>query len=283
MRAGGAFAVETDAGRIAGSASGQGRDLLFLHGGPGLSDYADLLRDETKAWHTVHYQQRGIAPSATTGPFTVARHVDDAIAVLDGLGIERVVVLGHSWGGHLALQVAIAEPERVTGIVVVDGLGSTGDGGAPALGAELVRRLPAERAARWQALAQQSEQPGGDDEEALESLRLLWPGYFADPSSAPAMPASMRISRACNEESSASAIEAMAGGAFAERLRTLALPAIVMVGEGSPMPHAVGEETASLLPRAELVRVPAAGHLVWIEQPGSVARALARVADLAAA
>ena len=77
---------------------GDGPALLCLHGGPGMSDYLDVLGDETDGWRRIRYTQRGLAPSTTDGPFTVAQHVADAVAVLDALGLEDVVVLGHSWG-----------------------------------------------------------------------------------------------------------------------------------------------------------------------------------------
>ena len=72
--------VEGDAGPIAGSWSGEGDDLLLLHGGPGLSDYMDLVEGETAGWRTIRYQQRGLSPLTVEGPFSVERHVADAVA-----------------------------------------------------------------------------------------------------------------------------------------------------------------------------------------------------------
>jgi proline iminopeptidase len=106
------FAADSGAGPIAGSVSGTGRDLLVLHGGPGMSDYMAAADGEFGGWRTIRYQQRGLRPSAVDGPFSAPRHVADAIAVLDALQVERAVVLGHSWSGHLALQLALASPDR---------------------------------------------------------------------------------------------------------------------------------------------------------------------------
>src|SRR5206468_16741 len=94
------------AGRPAGSRG----DQLLLHGGPAMSDYMGLLAPELDGWQAIRYQQRGLPPSAETGPFTVEQHVADAVAVLDELGVDRAVALGHSWGGHLALHLAVAHP-----------------------------------------------------------------------------------------------------------------------------------------------------------------------------
>jgi pimeloyl-ACP methyl ester carboxylesterase len=54
--------------------------------------------------------------------------------VLDALGVDRAVVAGHSWGSHLALQLAVAHPDRVAGLLIIDGPGVTGDGGVTEMG-----------------------------------------------------------------------------------------------------------------------------------------------------
>ena len=68
---------------------GDGPALLCLHGGPGFPDYLTGLGDETVGWRRITYTQRGLPPSTLDGPFTVAQHVADAVAVLDGLGARR--------------------------------------------------------------------------------------------------------------------------------------------------------------------------------------------------
>ena len=105
------FEVSSDGATLVGERSGSGPPALLLHGGPGLSDYLAPLAQELDAvCATIRYTQRGLPPSSTEGPFSVDDHVADAIAVLDGLGLERAWVMGHSWGGHLALHIAVSAP-----------------------------------------------------------------------------------------------------------------------------------------------------------------------------
>lgn len=61
------------------------------------------------------------ASSALPGPYGMARHADDLIALLDAQGIERVLVAGHSMGGFVAMVLAHRYPDRVCGLVLVDG------------------------------------------------------------------------------------------------------------------------------------------------------------------
>ncbi len=168
---------------IAGLRAGNGPPVLLLHGGPGLGfdylrDLAEELAEENDvAW----YQQRGQAPSAVDGPHTVATDVDDAGRVLDALGWDKAYVVGHSWGGHLALHVAEALPDRVLGVLSVDPLGAVGDGRWPEFDEEIFRRTPESVRARARELDELSTKGEADDALALEGMRLVWPAYFADP------------------------------------------------------------------------------------------------------
>ncbi len=252
-----------------------GFELVLLHGGPGLSDYTELLDSETADWRTVRYQQRGLAPSSVAGPFDVDRHVADAVAVLETVVVDKAVLLGHSWGAHLALQVAQAHPELVLAVVAVDGLGPTGDGGVMAFGAELRRRTAPENLERLAEIDRRPPNQEVTDAEALESLALLWPAYFADRSAAPPLPPDLRLSARCSSATLESALEQLADGSFARRLARIDVPVVTLIGEVSPMPTSVAQEMTRLLPRCELVVVPGAGHLPWHEQPGCIAEVLA--------
>ena len=55
------------------------------------------------------------------GPYGMPRHASDLVAVLDGLGLDRVQVTGHSMGAFVAVAMAAVAPERVTDLVLVDG------------------------------------------------------------------------------------------------------------------------------------------------------------------
>src|SRR5262245_31944648 len=122
------FVVEVPGGKIVGWQSGDGSPALVLHGGP-MTDYTATLTALLPPLRTVRYQQRGLPPSTLAQPYAIEAHVADALAVLDALDIERAWVIGHSWGGHLAMHLAAARPDRVLGLVAIDTLGAVPDGG----------------------------------------------------------------------------------------------------------------------------------------------------------
>lgn len=55
------------------------------------------------------------------GPFGLSRHADDVVALLDGLDLDRVVLVGHSMGAYVAALVAARHPGPIAGVALVDG------------------------------------------------------------------------------------------------------------------------------------------------------------------
>jgi len=261
---------------IAGLRAGNGPPVLLLHGGPGMSfdylrDLADELAEENDvAW----YQQRGQPPSAAEGPHTVATDVDDARRVLDTLGWGKAYVVGHSWGGHLALHVAETMPDRLLGVLAVDPLGAVGDGRWPEFDEEMFRRTPESVRARAEEIDELSMKGAADDALALEGFRLVWPAYFADPDAAQPMPElQMASERTAQMVPSINAeLPKLEAG-----LPEIQVPVGFVHGSRSPMPLAASTDAAERIPGAWVDVVEGAGHFIWVEAPGAVRASLRRL------
>jgi proline iminopeptidase len=95
--------------------------LLYLHGGPGTSCYGFMLWQGdllARSLFVVGMDQRGVLRSdPLTGDLTEEMLVDDCEGVREALGIERWTVLGHSYGGRIALRYATRYPERVSAVI----------------------------------------------------------------------------------------------------------------------------------------------------------------------
>jgi proline iminopeptidase len=229
-----------------------------------LSEYLDTLVAELAGLvTTARYQQRGLAPSAVSGDTTVDGHVADAVAVMDTLGWEKPLVIGHSWGGHLALHLAVAYQDRVGGLVILDSLGAVGDGGIAEFGLALQAGLSSEALAR---IAELDAKESPTEDERREHLTILWPNYFGDPMSAPPMP-ELRFGSGSTWNSIVAHFEA----ATLERgLPTVTVPTLVIHGGRSPMPLEQAQHTVRLLPNATLTVHHGKGHWAWLEEPGFV-------------
>ncbi len=115
-----------DGTELAVTIGGDGPPLLLI---PGLGAtrvvFDPLLPFLAPHFRVAVYDQRGIGASQEDpGPFTTEQLGDDGAAVLDGWGIERATVLGASFGGMVAQQLAVRHPDRVNALV----LAATGPG-----------------------------------------------------------------------------------------------------------------------------------------------------------
>ena len=276
------FTVTMPEGAIHGRRfDGDGPPAVLLHGGPGMSaTYLDpLVPLLTGAFSPILHQQRGLPPTTIGEPFTVEAHVADAAAVIDEAAGGRAWIVGHSWGGHLALHVLVACPERIAGAVIIDPLGAYLE-----VMEEFGKRLEApltDAQRAWVGEVEAKEEAGtATAEESLETLRLLWPSYFADPPTAPPMP-DIELSVPAFAATMASVKEHSEGETLVRGLPEVPaeIPVLFVHGAASPMPVRASTETAKLIPHAEVEVIDGAGHFLWHERPDELRDAVSAFAN----
>ncbi|MEM8768871.1 MAG: alpha/beta hydrolase, partial [Pseudomonadota bacterium] len=91
------------------------RDRIRMRG-----RHVDQLPALASEAHVIAMDQRGHGASTNAGPYTEAQHVADLIGFLDALTIERCDLLGHSFGGMVALRAVLDHPERFRSLVLMD-------------------------------------------------------------------------------------------------------------------------------------------------------------------
>src|SRR5215472_85841 len=127
---------------------GQGTPMIVLHGGPDF-DSAYLLPELDRLsdkFHLIYYDQRGRGRSTDSvkpEDVTLESEMSDLDEVRQHFHLEKVVLLGHSWGTVLALEYALRHPERVSRLVLMDP--------APASAAD-INRFRQERIEKWPVL-----------------------------------------------------------------------------------------------------------------------------------
>ena len=99
--------------------------LMCLHGGPGASwDYLEPLEAVAKTGRrVVFYDQLGSGNSDephNPSMYTVELYVEEVDVVRRALGLQQVHILGQSWGGMLAMEYALTQPEGLVGLILAD-------------------------------------------------------------------------------------------------------------------------------------------------------------------
>ena len=274
------FTIDTRDGTI-GAWRGEGTAgpvAVLLHGGPGMSaTYLDPLTDLlADVFSTVGYQQRGLPPTTIRDPYTVEANVADAVAVIDQVAGERAWIVGHSWGGHLALHMLAACPERLEGAIIIDPLGAYFEV-FEEFGANMMAPLSDAQRARAEEIDAKEERGEATPEESREAFSLVWPSYFADPATAPPPPdVSFDVSTFAG--TIASIRDHEQAGTLTRGLPEVpsSIPVLFVHGAKSPMPVRTTTMTAELIPHARVEILPDAGHMLWHEDPAGTHDAIAQ-------
>jgi pimeloyl-ACP methyl ester carboxylesterase len=116
--------VERDGVRVSASDDGSGPAVVLLHGLTATRRYVVMGSSalERSGHRVIAYDARGhgrSSPAPVPSAYGYDELAGDLLAVMDELGIARAVLAGASMGGHTALALALAEPERVAGLVVI--------------------------------------------------------------------------------------------------------------------------------------------------------------------
>ena len=274
------FTIDTPDGTI-GAWRGEdsaGPVAVLLHGGPGMSaSYMDPLTDVLgDVFSTVGYQQRGVSPTTIRAPYTVEANVGDAIAVIDQVAGERAWIVGHSWGGHLALHLLATHPDRLEGAIILDPLGAYLEV-LEEYGERMMAPLSDAQRTRAKEIDAKEEAGEATPEESREAFRLVWPSYFADPATAPPCP-DLALDVATLAGTFASIREHEQAGTLTHRLPDVpsSVPVLFVHGARSPMPVRTTTMTARLIPHARVEILPDAGHMLWHEDPAGTHDAIAR-------
>lgn len=230
------------------------------HGGMTIL-FANSLGTDLRMWEGVTtalpglrcicFDKRGHGLSATPAqPWTVEDMAQDVIALMDHLGIARALVAGCSVGGLIAQAVALAHPDRVSGLILSNTAAKIGTDEMWAA------RIAALRAGGIAAIA-----------DAILD-RWFAPDFRNSPDSLPWGTMLLR----CDLDGYIGTCEALAKADLRARLPALRVPTLVLAGsEDQATPLALVAQTAALIPGARLETLMGSGHIPAIDAPQKTA------------
>jgi pimeloyl-ACP methyl ester carboxylesterase len=236
-------------------------NLVFLHG----------IGGRASAWHAIQqicaaagygslaWDMPGYGGSPAIDPYTFEGLANALCALLDKQGVQKAVLVGHSMGSMLALQMWAQHPKRVAGLVLAASSPAFGQGSG-----DFQREFIAQRLAPIQA--------GQSMADVAETLvpTMVAPGY-AGTGLAQAKICMGAISPATYKAALSALVQFEQRGA----LPTITVPTLCIAAEhDSTAAPSVVQRMAEKIPKAQFQCLPGVGHLVTFEQPGSFANAL---------
>jgi proline iminopeptidase len=253
--------VEVQNTQIFYTTSGTGLPCLVMHGGLGLDHtYLGGLDSLSDVLHLIYYDHRHNGRSGRPPLETVthAQLADDAEALRQHLGLGKVAVLGHSYGGFIALEYALRHPDSVSHLILLDT--------APAFnyGEEIMDNARA-MGATPEMLEALGASSSGDDEAMKNTLKIILPLYFHryQPAYA-ALLADSIVCAACegHQEKLLSTYNTL------PHLHEIGCPTLILVGRHDFIcPPSQAQLMHASIAQSRLLVFENSGHFPWIEEP----------------
>ncbi len=244
--------------------SGHGELLIALHGGLGLDHtylrpWLDPLAEDRRLAYP-DLRANGRSEGDGVG-MTMPQLADDVDALRAHLGAPTTWLLGHSYGGFVALQYALDHADSLAGLVLADT--DSAPPSAETMGRELTRL-----GADLDQVMSAFEQPVETTADLHRLFHVVGPYYL--PHSAPDTARTAMAELIFRPEGSAGGDAALADWDVTDRLAEIDVPALVVAGADDFLfPPDRAERLGAGLPDARVVVIDQAGHLPMIEQQGA--------------
>ena len=257
---------------------GTGEPLLWIEGGPGLPAHlarpdVALVADRFRA-HLVNAP--GCGRSSAPPDYGLDAHVRYFDEVRRALDLGRVTVMGHSWGGLVALAFALAVPDAVERLIVVDGYAGESTVSEEIATAEREQAFDRVRGEPWfeAAVAVFDEDLDISARELDEHFERCWPLYFAEPDSPGSRDHIERLQRETRWNiDAARAWTPEPRVDLLPQLGTLRVPTLLVVGEHDFIcGPAWNRPIVDAIPDVVYAEIPGVGHFPQYEAPEAFRR-----------
>ena len=244
--------------------AGSGVPFVTLHGGPGMGsrrgDWATF-QPLTDSYRLISYDQRGNGESDGGEPYSHEQFVADLEALRQKLGLGKIVLLGGSYGGYIALEYALRYQENLHALVLRD-TAANNRYRDTSMDRALASGFPMDEGRLERLFAGQVR----SDDDFRESFKMIQPLYNVarDPEAEAARLEQIPFRY---ETHNWAFSRNQADFDITEKLRTVRTPTLVTVGRHDWItPLEASEELASVLPDSELIIFEHSGHSPQLEE-----------------
>jgi len=263
--------IESNHSRLFCRVIGKGKPLIVIHG-TGLSqDYLlPHLYPLAEDHFVIFYDQRGSGQS--TGEISpefinIPNLVADLDRIRQAFDFEQISILGHSWGGFLAMHYAIAHPKSVDKLVLSNSLPASSEERNLYLEEYKNRTAPYQQ--ELSAISNTPEFKSGDPEVVERFYRIIFRTYFYHPEKVELLNLQMSPAASINSRKIFQLTrESIFNHSYNlhESLRSLRIPTLIIHGETDPMPQTGAQKIYESIPGSTYILLKQCGHFPFIER-----------------
>ncbi|MFK7921120.1 MAG: alpha/beta fold hydrolase [Bacteroidia bacterium] len=255
---------------------GNGTPIVVLHGGPGLSHDYFLPHLEALAQNhqLIFYDQRYAGRSSLEGD-TMGLRMDQLVEDLEFLrerfGLDKMNVMGHSWGGLLAMWYAKTYPDRLNSLIFVNTIAPNRnfESITDSMMAKRQNDADLELLRDWY---RSDEYKNGEPEALYYIHRLSYKNGFYYPNNLDSMRIVIPKEYLVRQRRLYPLYRDLRNYNLVEDLEGLEVPSLFIHGDFDLTPKAAIEQLTDVMPRAEIVILPYCGHFSFIEAPEQFTR-----------
>lgn len=263
------FVVSNDGAHIHIQEFGKGEPVIFLAGGPGLNAIymQPVWQKLSENFRCIILNQRGtgssLIPVVNRASLSMDNYVNDIEALRKHLGLDKLTLLGHSWGGMLAMVYLAKEPGRVKKMVLLDS-GGPDTAFTSVFGTNFNKNLTKEDRDEIRKL----------DSLGLSTMRGSWPGYFYDRKRALATREKIPLQKGVLQHREVFPFTSAGYFAFSDTMKSAlkktTVPVFLIQGREDPMGESTAMDIKRVLPQTSVHFIEKCGHLPWLENPEQV-------------
>lgn len=254
---------------------GQGIPIIVVHGGPGLDHgYLQPQLSQLAANHKlIFYDQRGSGKSLETPldeeHINIHQFVEDLEDLRKSRGFDKFVLMGHSWGGLLAMQYAVDHQDHLIGLILLDSAPADYKGQKAFIDEFEARTKNIHNEIK--PLFAYEDFKKLDASQISDLYRKLFSVYVYNPKDVKDLSLNFSVA---SGQSGFKVMEEMSKTSWLQpninlfpKLKTLMVPTFILHGKQDIVPIWTAQEIKDAIPQSEIVVLDDCDHFPYIEQP----------------
>lgn len=252
---------------------GKGGPIIVIHGAPGLSqDYLlPYLASLSENNLVVFYDQRGCGQTIselTEKQINVSTFVEDIESIRKSLNYDKITLLGHSWGGFLAMKYALQYPASTHKLILLDTMPASQEEFTLFI-EEVTKRLAPLHDA-LQTIESTDLYKAGDPETVEKQLKMVFQTYLYNPENI------KKLNFCLPQQGILNGFKAF--GLLCETifmkpydifndLPAIKCPTLILHGDSDPISYRMAEHIQQAIPNSQFIKIDNCGHFPYVEQP----------------